>query len=49
VCELVYGENDPVVENDKGILVELPYAAFFDNAAEGSSFQVILMNTQATL
>lgn len=49
IPELVYGENDPVVQSDKGVLVELPYAAFYDNSSEASSFQAIFKNTQVTL
>ncbi len=49
VPELIYEEKDPIVTGPKGVLVELPYAAYYDNSSEASSIQMVLKNTQATL
>ncbi len=49
IPELVYGEAYPVISGPKGILVELPFSAFYDNSTEASAAQFILKNTQATL
>jgi len=47
--ELIYGEATPLITGPKGILVELPFSAFYDNGAAASALQIILKNTQATL
>lgn len=47
--EIIYEERDPLIANKKGILIELPYAAFYNNAGEATSLQMILKNTQATV
>jgi len=47
--ELLFEQNAPVISGPKGVLVELPFSAFYDNAAETTQLQMILKNTQATL
>ncbi len=47
--EMIYEENDPLITGSKGILIELPFAAYYDNGAEQSAAQFVLKNTQATL
>lgn len=47
--ELIYQEQDPVIKDTKGILIELPWTAYWDNGANGTSVQAVLKNTQATL
>jgi hypothetical protein len=49
VPELVYEQNSPQIAGPRGIVVELPFSAYYDNAAETTSLQMILKNTQATL
>jgi hypothetical protein len=47
--ELVYSPKTPPIAGPKGIMVELPFEAYYDNAAEATALQIILMNTQATI
>ena len=47
--ELVYGKVSPKINTDKGIMVELPFTAFYDNGAAASALQIILKNTQAVI
>ncbi|MDH3998908.1 MAG: phage tail tube protein [Desulfuromonadales bacterium] len=44
--ELSYGVSSPVVSGPKGLMVELPFTGYYSDAAEASSVQVILKNTQ---
>lgn len=46
--ELIYQEQDPIIKDRKGILIELPWTAYWDNGPNGTSVQAVLMNTQAT-
>ncbi len=47
--ELVYGQATPLISGPKGVLVELPFSAFYDNGAEASALEITLKNTQATI
>ncbi len=47
--EMMYEERDPLITGPKGILIELPFAAYYDNSAEQSAAQFVLKNTQAAL
>jgi hypothetical protein len=47
--ELVYGEATPLITGPKGVLIELPFSAFYDNGAAASAVQIILKNTQAII
>ncbi|OHD22463.1 MAG: hypothetical protein A2Y38_25000 [Spirochaetes bacterium GWB1_59_5] len=49
IPELVYSPKTPAVAGPKGILVELPFESYYENAAEATALKMILMNTQATL
>jgi len=47
--ELVYVPNAPVINGPKGVLVELPFEAYYENSAVASAIQVIVKNTQAVI
>ncbi len=47
--ELIYGEVTPLITGPKGVLIELPFAAFYDNGTSVSALQIIAKNTQATI
>jgi len=47
--ELIYGEATPLIAGPKGVLIELPFSAFYDNGAAASALQIIVKNTQATI
>ena len=49
IPELVYERNTPVIEGPKGIMVELPFKAFYVNAAEGVSMQIKIENGLSTI
>jgi len=49
IPELIYSPNAPTISGPAGILVELPFTAYYDNSTQGSSMQITLKNTQATL
>ncbi|MBI4715842.1 MAG: hypothetical protein HY760_07905, partial [Nitrospirae bacterium] len=44
VPELVYEQQGPVIEGPKGVLVTLPFKAYYDNSAEASSLQITIKN-----
>lgn len=44
--ELIFQEQDPIIKDKKGILIELPWTAYWDNGANSSSVMVTLKNTQ---
>jgi len=47
--ELKYSPNAPVVNGPQGVLVELPFEAYYDDSSEASAIQITLKNTEATL
>lgn len=47
--ELIYGMAIPLIAGPKGILIELPFSAFYDNGSAGSALQTTLKNTQAVI
>lgn len=49
VPELIFEENDPGIPGPEGVKIELPFAAYYENAAAATSFQWILKNSQATV
>lgn len=49
IPELRYAPNAPVVAGPRGVLVELPFEAHYENSSEASALQVIIKNTQATI
>lgn len=46
IPELIYSPNAPVIAGPRGVLVEQPFEAYFDDSAEATSIQCILKNTQ---
>jgi hypothetical protein len=46
IPELVYSPKTPPIAGPKGIRVELPFEAYYDNSAEATALQLILKNTQ---
>ncbi|MEW6670227.1 MAG: phage tail tube protein [Thermodesulfobacteriota bacterium] len=49
VPELVYSPNAPVVSGPAGLLVELPFEAYYGNDAGASTMIMTLKNTQASM
>ena len=49
VPELYFAPAAPPVEGPKGVVVSLDFEGFYSNAAEASSLQVILKNTQSAI
>ena len=47
--EIVYEPNAPVIESPKGIIVRQPFRAYYDNAPEGTSFQIVIKNGLSSL
>ena len=49
IPELLYQPDAPVIAGPQGVLVELPFVAYYDNSTEATTMQMILKNTQATI
>lgn len=49
IPELRYKPSTPVIKDSKGIMLELPFEAYYSNSSEASAIQLILKNTQATI
>jgi hypothetical protein len=49
IPELQYGAQTPVVSGPAGLLVELPFEAYYDDGAGASAINMVLKNTIATL
>lgn len=49
VPELVYAKETPVIEGPNGILYKGPFEAYYDNASEATSIQMILKSAEATI
>lgn len=47
--ELTYSPNAPVISGPKGVVVELPFEAYYDDSAEGSAIQITLKNPQSAI
>lgn len=47
--ELVYSPKTPPIAGPKGIKVDLPFEAYYDNSSEATALQLILINSQATI
>lgn len=47
--ELIYSPKTPPIAGPKGVKVELPFEAYYENSSEASALQLILMNTQTTI
>jgi len=42
--EVIYERNSPGIDGPKGVSIDLPYRAYYDDSAEGSSLIVTLVN-----
>ena len=49
IPELTYQPNSPAISGPKGVLVELPFVAYYEDDSDASALQIILKNTQATI
>ncbi|WP_321367583.1 phage tail tube protein [uncultured Desulfuromusa sp.] len=49
LSELTYAPNSPAISGPKGVLVELPFVAYYDDSAEASVLQITLKNAQPTI
>ncbi len=49
IPELIYGKAAVQISGPKGIYVELPFQAFYDDSTEESAIQAILKNTTAEI
>jgi hypothetical protein len=46
--EVIFQQTSPGIENEKGITINLPFKAFYDNGAGGSAIVATLVNSQAS-
>ena len=44
--EVVFEQTSPGIENEKGIMITLPFKAFYDNGVGGSAIVATLVNSQ---
>jgi hypothetical protein len=44
--EVVYERNSPVIEGTKGIMIDLPYRAYYQNSAQGGIITATLVNAK---
>jgi len=49
IPELIYQPQAPTISGRGGILVELPFQAYYENSTDATAIKVTLKNTQATL
>lgn len=49
IPELKFKEVDPVIKDSKGIMIELPFEAYYQDGADASQMVITLKNTQATI
>lgn len=47
--ELLYAPNAPVISGPQGVLVELPFEAYYDNGSNASALQITIKNTQSSV
>lgn len=47
--EVIFKPQAPVIPDPKGILVELPFEAYYDNDTDASAMWIELLNSSATL
>lgn len=48
IDELIFQEQDPIIKDSKGILIELPWTAYWNNGANSTAVMATLLNTQAS-
>lgn len=46
IPELIYKQDAPTISGDKGVMVTLPFEAYYANSSEAAACQIILKNTQ---
>ena len=46
--EVIFQQTSPGIENDKGITINLPFKAFYENGTGGSAIVATLINSQAS-
>jgi hypothetical protein len=44
--ELIFQQEAPAISGDKGVMISVPFQAFYTNSAEATVAQIILKNTQ---
>lgn len=49
IPELKLKESDPVIKDAKGIMLDVPFEAYYNDSTEASSIVITIKNTQATL
>ena len=49
IPELKFKASTPVIKDSKGIMLEMPFEAFYSNSTEATALQITLKNTQATI
>lgn len=47
--EVIYQPNAPVINGPTGIVVELPFIAYYNNSSEATSMQMVLLNAMPSL
>lgn len=47
--EVVFAPNAPVISGPMGVMVELPFEAYYDNDADASAIRITLLNTASGL
>jgi len=45
--EIMFGESDPAIEGPQGVMVSLPWSAYYDDGDDESSVVMQLVNTEA--
>ena len=49
IPELIFTPRSPAIEGPAGVMIELPFEAYYDNSAEASAIQIVVKNTEATI
>lgn len=49
IPELVYAPSAPVITGPQGVLVELPFEAYYNDGAQVSTLQIVIKNTEVTI
>lgn len=47
LSELKYGRNSPSIDNSRGILIDLPFTAYYQNDAGNTACKITLINSHA--
>jgi len=49
IPELIYSPQAPEISGETGVLVTLPFEAYYDNSTEATAIQIVLKNTEPTI